>query len=88
MTTIDINVNDPTGLHARPAAQFVQAAKAFSSKITVTFNGKECDAKSIMGIMTLAIKSQSVITVAADGADEAQAVEKLKQYVESNFAEA
>jgi phosphocarrier protein len=88
MTTIEINVNDPTGLHARPAARFVQAAKAFASKITVSFNGRECDAKSIMGIMSLAIKSQSLITVAADGADETQAAEKLKQFVESNFKEA
>jgi phosphocarrier protein HPr len=87
MNEMEIKVNHATGLHARPAAMFVQAAKVFSSKITVSYEGKSADAKSIMGIMSLGIKSEAVFILSADGADENDAVAKLKSLVESNFAE-
>ncbi len=87
MTEIEITVKHPTGLHARPAALFVQAAKLFTSKITINHDGKTADAKSIMGIMSLGIKCETMIKVAADGPDEAAAADKLKSIVESNFAE-
>jgi phosphocarrier protein HPr len=87
MIEIEIKVNHPTGLHARPAALFVQAAKAFSSKITIAYEGKSSDAKSIMGIMSLGIKSEAVFKLSAEGSDESDAVAKLKSLVESNFSE-
>lgn len=83
MIQIDVIVRDPTGLHARPAAVFVQAAKGFSSKITIRFDGKEADAKSIMSVMALGIKCESTIALSADGADENDAVEKLKAMLET-----
>ena len=87
MIETEIQVNHPTGLHARPAALFVQAAKAFASKISIGYEGKSADAKSIMGIMSLGIKSEAVFKLSADGPDEGDAVSKLKSLVESNFAE-
>lgn len=87
MTECEIAVNHPTGLHARPAAVFTQAAKGFASRIAVRCDGREADAKSIMGIMSLGIKSSAVITVTADGPDETDAIAKLKALVESNFSE-
>jgi phosphotransferase system HPr (HPr) family protein len=87
MIQCDVIVRDPTGLHARPAAVFVQAVKGFSSKITIRFNGKEADAKSIMSVMALGIKCESTIVLAADGADENDAVGKLKAMLESVRAE-
>lgn len=66
-----------TGLHARPAALFVQEANKYSSDISVKNGDKEVNAKSIMGIMSLAISTGATITIAADGVDADQAVSAL-----------
>ena len=65
------------GLHARPAALFVQLAKRFSSQVTVRKGRKIVDGKSIMGLLTLAAKHGSQISITADGSDAAEAVERL-----------
>lgn len=77
------------GLHARPAGQIAKEARAFSSKVTLSVEatGKKADAKSLMGIMTLQAKKGTVITVTADGADEAAAIEKFGSMIKSGFGE-
>lgn len=65
------------GLHARPASNFIQQAQRFQSKITVTKAGRSADAKSILGLMGLAIAKGTEITISADGVDEVAAVEVL-----------
>ncbi|GBF10642.1 MULTISPECIES: HPr family phosphocarrier protein [Tepidibacillus] len=77
MISKKVTVQLKTGLHARPAALFVQEANKFSSDIFVEKEDKKVNAKSIMGIMSLAINSGSEITIIADGSDEEQAVENL-----------
>jgi catabolite repression HPr-like protein len=71
-----------TGLQARPAALFVQEANRFSSDIFLEKDGKKVNAKSIMGLMSLAVSSGSSVTLIADGADEEEAVETLSNYVQ------
>ncbi|ANB57908.1 HPr-like protein crh [Anoxybacillus sp. B7M1] len=71
-----------TGLQARPAALFVQEANRFSSDLFIKKDGKKVNAKSIMGLMSLAISSRSVITLIADGPDEQEAIEALTKYVQ------
>jgi catabolite repression HPr-like protein len=66
-----------TGLHARPAALFVQEANKFSSEIFVEKEDKKVNAKSIMGIMSLAISSGTEVYISAEGADAEQAVTAL-----------
>ncbi len=66
-----------TGLHARPAALFVQEANKFSSEIFVEKDEKKVNAKSIMGIMSLAISTGTEISISAEGADSDQAVTAL-----------
>ena len=70
-----------TGLHARPAALFVQEANKFSSEIFVIKGNKKVNAKSIMGIMSLAVSRGTEITITAEGADEEEALEKLVELV-------
>ncbi|MGA9174164.1 MAG: HPr family phosphocarrier protein [Thermoactinomyces sp.] len=70
-----------TGLHARPAALFVQEANKFSSEIFVVKGTKKVNAKSIMGIMSLAVSRGAEITIVADGSDEEEAVNKLAEMV-------
>jgi len=71
-----------TGLQARPAALFVQEANRFSSDIYLEKNGKKVNAKSIMGLMSLAVSSGSVIKLIAEGPDENEAIEVLTKYVQ------
>ncbi|MBA4543040.1 MULTISPECIES: HPr family phosphocarrier protein [Thermoactinomyces] len=70
-----------TGLHARPAALFVQEANKFTSEIFVVKGTKKVNAKSIMGIMSLAVSRGAEITIVADGSDEEAAVNKLAEIV-------
>lgn len=71
-----------TGLQARPAALFVQEANRFTSDIYIEKNEKKVNAKSIMGLMSLAINSGSIITLIAEGNDEQEAVKALSTYVQ------
>lgn len=76
-----VRVNLKTGLHARPAALFVQEANKYLSEIFIEREDKKVNAKSIMGIMSLAINSGSEILIIADGTDEEQAIDELSKIV-------
>jgi phosphotransferase system HPr (HPr) family protein len=69
------------GLHARPATEFVNEAQKFQSTVTVRKNAHSVDAKSILGLMSLAIAAKSEIEIAADGQDEEAAVAALCELV-------
>lgn len=71
-----------TGLQARPAAFFVQEANKYSADIFVEKGNKKVNAKSIMGIMSLAVRTGTEIAISAEGADAEQAVANLKALVE------
>lgn len=71
-----------TGLQARPAALFVQTANRFSSDIFLKKDDKEVNAKSIMGLMSLALSTGSVVTIRATGNDEEEAIEALIAFIE------
>jgi len=75
------------GLHARPAALFVQEAKKFKSKIIVHKGDKQADAKSILGIISLAVTKGTSIVITAEGEDEKEAVETLVGLINSKFGE-
>lgn len=77
MTKHPVIVKLKTGLHARPAALFVQEANKFSSEIFVEKDDKKVNAKSIMGIMSLAISTNTEVYISAVGSDEEQAVNAL-----------
>jgi len=77
MAEIQLLVIDPSGLHARPAAKFVQAASRFSSRIVIREDGREADAKSLIALLGLTIRPSSEITLAADGPDADEALAAL-----------
>jgi len=77
--TVKINL-DP-GLQARLAAKFVQEATRFSSQILLLKDGKVINAKSIMGLMSLAIAKGEEITLRTEGPDEEEALNELVQFV-------
>jgi len=80
-------VKNKTGLHARPAAMFVQTANKFKSEIFLEKEGKKVNAKSIMGVMSLAVSQGTTVIISAQGDDEREAVEALVELVESKFGE-
>ncbi len=81
MVSQNVVVKLKTGLQARPAALFVQEANRFSSEVYVEKDEKKVNAKSIMGIMSLAISTGKEIVISADGPDEEQAVSTLILFV-------
>lgn len=70
MITRQYTIANPQGLHARPAAQFVQAAAICPGTVHVTFHGKEVNGKSILNILSLGVRSGDEITVAYDTEDQ------------------
>ncbi len=83
-----LTIRNKLGLHARPAALFVQTANQFECDIGVSREGEKVNGKSIMGIMTLAIGFGMEILVTAAGPDAEEALEALGKLVEGNFGEA
>ena len=82
MVKKQVEVRLKSGLQARPAALFVQEANQFSSDVFLEKDNKKVNAKSIMGLMSLAVSTGTVITVSAEGKDAEQAVEHLTAFVD------
>ena len=66
MATRDVSIASAVGLHARPAALFVQAVEASGAEVTITKEGRTVDADSILGVMTLGAAHGDVVTLEAD----------------------
>lgn len=81
---IKVKIIDPIGLHARPASIVVQQASKFKANIKLIANGKEANLKSIMSIMALGVKTNTEITIIADGDDAKDALEKIKKTMQEN----
>ena len=82
-----VEVCNPTGLHARPAALFVQTAGKFTSNIWIAKGEKKVNAKSIMGLMSLAVAQGTLVIIGAEGEDEQLAVKELYDLIASGFGE-
>jgi phosphocarrier protein len=87
MTVREVRIRNPLGLHARAAARFVHTASRFRARVTVSRNAKSMDGKSILGILLLAASQGTLLRVAAEGEDEAAAVDALAALVEGGFGE-
>lgn len=74
---------DKQGLHARPAAAFVQLANRYKSDIKVRKGRRQVDGKSIMGVLSLGAASGSYITIEAEGEDAEEAIERLSKLLNS-----
>jgi len=87
MTEQMVTIINRAGIHARPAAVLVQSAKDFSSNIYFEKESDRINAKSIMGILTLAATYGTELKIIAEGEDEEQAVEAIARLFESKFEE-
>lgn len=82
MTQKTLKVELAEGLQARPAALFVQEANHFQAHVFLEKGDKRVNAKSIMGVMSLAITTDESIKLIAEGTDEEEAIDKLTTFVQ------
>ncbi|NOY92707.1 MAG: HPr family phosphocarrier protein [Deltaproteobacteria bacterium] len=75
------------GLHARAAARLVQVASAHSAQVRIAKDGREVDAKSIMGLLLLCGQRGSSLEVTIDGPDEAEALDAIGELIRGRFGE-
>ena len=78
-------ITDPEGIHARPAGEFVKAAKSFESSVKIAKDGKQVDAKRIFGVMGLAAKQGHEVTITVEGPDEDKAAAELEAFMKANL---
>jgi phosphocarrier protein HPr len=88
MTERLATVINPLGMHARPAAQVVRLASAFTADVRLECDGQAVNAKSIMGVMTLAAEQGATVRICADGPDADAAAAALAALIAGGFGEA
>ena len=84
MKEFQYTIQDPMGLHARPAGAIVRAAKAYASKITISCGEKSAQLTRLMAVMALGIKQGQTVTVTVDGPDEEAAAAELQTQLREN----
>ena len=89
MYTRNVLIQNRTGLHARPASEFVACAAKFESRITIRSALEEdsVDAKSIMLLLSIGLGQGDEVVITAKGEDETEAVDALVALIESKFGE-
>ena len=85
MVSRTVTILNRTGLHARPAALFAQAAGRFSSTVRVLKGSQQADAGSVLALMLLAAGQGTEVTIEAEGEDEEAAVTALAAMLQSDF---
>ncbi len=79
----NVKIINETGLHARPASQFVEKASRFKSRVFIEKDGRKVDAKSIIGVLGLGAGKGSIVKIIAEGDDEQEAVDELVKLLHS-----
>ena len=87
MCQAEVKIINKLGLHARAAMKFVQLSARHSSRITVTNGEREVNGKSIIGLMTLAARKGTVLSIETIGEDEKELLTSLQKLVAEKFGE-
>ncbi|MGH4138144.1 HPr family phosphocarrier protein [Clostridium sp.] len=83
MVSKEVMVNNSKGLHARPATLLVRKAASFKSDIGIEYMGKRANVKSLIGILSLGVGSNSIVNVTVNGDDEKLALEGIVNLINS-----
>lgn len=87
MIAADVTVINKLGLHARAATKLVTVASVFNAEVTLKRGAREINAKSIMGVLTLAASIGTELTVTTDGPDEEDALGAILKLINDRFGE-
>lgn len=87
MVKRDVVITNNIGLHARPATFFIQKANSFKSSIWLEKDDRKVNAKSLLGVLSLGIAKGMTVTLIADGADDAVAIDTLVNLIQTGFVE-
>jgi len=79
------SIINEAGLYGKSATKFIQIANNFKSTLFIEYEDKRANAKSLLGILSLALPKDSSITITGNGVDEKEAVDKLVRFIESGF---
>jgi phosphocarrier protein len=85
MKSFKYTIQDPLGLHTRPAGVLVKKAKEYESTITIIKGEKEAQATRLMAVMALAVKTGDEVTVKVEGSDENSVCTEVEQFFKENF---
>lgn len=83
MVKKDVTIVNETGLHARPASEFVNKCKAFQCEVLLEKDETQVNAKSILGVLSLGANKGTKITIITDGPDEEEAASTLAELISS-----
>lgn len=83
----EYTLNNPQGLHARPASLLVQAATQSKSAVTLIQNEKEYNVKSILGVLSVGAQKGDILVIRIDGPDEVETDNKIQALFAGNFGE-
>lgn len=81
----ELTITNKYGLHSRPASELVKVASKFDSEINLIYDGQEANAKSILGLMVLAIEPGAEVEIEVDGDDEEEALKSIEDLIRNNF---
>jgi phosphocarrier protein len=81
MKTFVYNLEDPLGIHARPAGLLAKEAAKYKSTVTIIHGEKKADTRRLIALMALGLKGGDTITVQAEGPDEAEAADGIRTYL-------
>ncbi|MBO7292884.1 MAG: HPr family phosphocarrier protein [Clostridia bacterium] len=87
MVSRNVTVKNTQGLHARPATFFIQKANSYKSSIWVEKGDRRVNAKSLLGVLSLAVTKGMEITLLAEGVDENGAVAGLADLLENGLTD-
>ncbi len=82
MKVAQAKVSDPVGFHLRAAGRIVKLTKIFSSEVTIRYDGRSANAKSIMGLASLAAEFGSTVEIEISGPDEETAITEVVKLIE------
>ena len=85
MVSFTYTIKDELGIHARPAGMLAKEAMKWNSAITIDNGTKKADAKRLMAVMSMGVKKDQVVTVSAEGEDEAACIQAIQMFFEENL---
>lgn len=85
MYQFEYTITDPIGIHARPAGLLAKEAAKYQSKILLGKGGKKAEARRLISIMSMGVKTGDTVCVEVEGPDEAEAGAKIEAFFRDNL---